>query len=53
MSDAARKARKRNGNRTWVKTTKRPTRPYGRKPVGLGLVTGAEILAALVTRGIA
>ncbi len=50
MSNAARKARKRAGI-AWVKTAKRPTRPYGRKPVGLGLVSGAEIMASLLVRG--
>lgn len=52
MSTAARKTRKRAGI-PHTKTPKTPTRPYGHRPVGLGLVTGAEIMAALVTRGIA
>lgn len=52
MSTAARKARKRAGIRL-TRTAKVPTRAYGKRPTGLGLVTGAEIMAALVVRGIA
>lgn len=50
VSNAARKARKRVGI-AWVKAPKRPTRPYGRKPIGLGLVSRAEIMASLLVRG--
>lgn len=52
MSTAARKVRKRAGL-PLVKPAKKPTRPYARKPKGLGLTTGAEIMAALLVRGIA
>lgn len=50
MSTAARKARKRAGL-PHVKPPKKPTRPYGRKSTGLGLITGAEIMAGLLVRG--
>lgn len=53
MSTTARKARKRAGI-PFTKPAKKPTRVYdmnGRR--GLGLVTGPEILASLVIRGIA
>lgn len=46
MSTAARKARKRAGIRL-VKPAKTPTRTF-REPKGLGLVSGAEILASLI-----
>lgn len=58
MSTTARKARKRAGI-PFVKASKRPTVRYrdvasrSRRPKGIGLVTPAEILAALVVRGIA
>lgn len=52
MSNAARKARKRAGVRV-TRTTKTPTRPYDMRRRGLGLVTGAEVLASLVVKGIA
>lgn len=52
MGNAARKARKRAGI-PHTKAPKTPTRPYGRRNVGLGLTSGAEIMAALVVRGIA
>lgn len=52
MGNAARKARKRTGIR-YAKPTKTPTRPYGRKPIGLGLVSRAELLAFLVVRDLA
>ncbi|MFF7681482.1 hypothetical protein ACFZA2_01885 [Microbacterium sp. NPDC007973] len=51
MSNAARKARKRAGIR-FIHIPKTPTRAYGKLPRGFGLVTGAEIMAALVARGI-
>ena len=51
MGTAARKARKRAGVK-FVKPSKVPTRPWGgKRPEGLGLVTGAEILASLVVAG--
>ena len=51
MGHAARKARKRAGVK-FVKPPKVPTRPWSAgKPEGLGLVTGAEILASLVVAG--
>ena len=53
MSTAARKARKRAGI-PFTKAPKIPTRPYGPdRPDGLGLTSGAEILASLVVKGIA
>lgn len=58
MSTRARKDRKRAGV-TFTKAQKRPTQPralsVGRRRMprtqGLGLVTGAEILAGIVIRG--
>lgn len=53
MSTTARKARKRAGIR-FAKTPKQPTRVHDvERTRGIGLVTGPEILAALVIRGIA
>lgn len=49
MSTAARKARKRAGEK-YSKPQKTPTRPYD-QPRGLGLVTGAELITALMIRG--
>lgn len=52
MATAARKARKRAGI-PFTKPAKVPTYPrWGRGPRGLGLVSGPEILAALVVRGL-
>lgn len=50
MGNAARKARKKAGER-FTKARKTPTRRYGKTSDGLGLITGAEILAALMIRG--
>lgn len=51
MSNAERKARKRAGIRL-VKQAKTPTTRYiDRERFGLGLVSGAEILAGIVVRG--
>lgn len=53
MGNAARKARKRAGI-PFYKAPKRPSYPYWSKgPRGLGLTSGAEILASLVVKGIA
>lgn len=53
MSSTARKARKRAGI-PFSKPAKRPTHPYRTNgPRGLGLTSGAEILASLVVKGIA
>lgn len=52
MSTAARKARKRAGGR-FTRAAKTATRPYDMGRRGLGLVTGAEVLASLVVKGIA
>ncbi|SDG22212.1 hypothetical protein [Microbacterium sp. 77mftsu3.1] len=52
MGNAARKARKRAGV-PFYKAPKRPTYPrWTDSPHGLGLTTGPEILAALVTRAL-
>ena len=52
MATAARKARKRAGV-PFSKPAKTPTRRWiDAKPRGLGLLTGAEILASLVVRGV-
>lgn len=52
MSTGVRKARKRAGI-PFYKAPKIPTYPRRRRgPRGLGLVSGPEILAALVTRGL-
>lgn len=48
MSTAARKARKRAGIR-YVKPQKRRTRVWG-ETRGLGLITGAEIMARILAR---
>lgn len=49
MSTTARKARKRAG----IRYTKPQKRKQVHTPKGLGLVTGAEILAGIVIRGTA
>lgn len=48
MSTAARKARKRSGT-PYVKPRKKPTGRHG-EPRGLGLITGAEIMASILAR---
>lgn len=50
MSNTARKARKR-AREPFVRTAKRPTRPWSAGIPTLGLVSGAEILAGIVIRG--
>jgi hypothetical protein len=53
MGHAARKARKRVGIRH-TRKRKQPTRPYSTgRPTGLGLVTPAEVMAAVLIRGLA
>ena len=49
MSTAARKARKRAGQ-PYTKAPKRPRGLRPHEPRGLGLITGAEILARLIAR---
>ncbi|MGZ0067828.1 hypothetical protein [Microbacterium arborescens] len=53
MGNAARKARKRAGEK-FSKPVKRPSRAWrsSRDRPGLGLVSPAEVIAALVTRGL-
>lgn len=48
MSTAARKARKRTGA-PYVKARKRSTGRYG-DPLGIGLITGPEIMARILAR---
>ncbi|MCZ4066446.1 hypothetical protein O1W71_02030 [Microbacterium sp. H37-C3] len=53
MGNAARKARKRAGI-PHTRKRKQPTRAYSTgRPVGLGLVTPAEVMAAVLVRGLA
>lgn len=49
MSTAARKARKRAGVPFTRKSKPRPLRRHG-EPVGIGLVTAAEIITAALAR---
>lgn len=51
MGTKARKARKRAGVKH-SKPAKRPTSRWG-EPRGLGLTSGAEVLAGIVIRGVA